>query len=123
MQVITNQNFYTVFIFHHNKQLTLNRTEIDISKDVSLSIHLLLQISFLSFLTLYGMAILGIFFMKCWGEKQSILNYMQCLVGRGGGVSKQFHADLEKFSIWGWRGSRDILYFPFFDNLTIYQHI
>lgn len=68
------------------------------------------------------MAILGIFFHEMMGGKAVNIK-LHAMPGGEGGVSKQFHADLEKFSIWGWRGSRDILYFPFFDNLTKYQHI
>lgn len=69
------------------------------------------------------MAILGIFFHEMLGGKAVNIKLHAMPGGEGGGGLKTISCGSRKVFHMGWRGSRDILYFPFFDNLNIYQHI
>lgn len=81
MQVITNQKFYTVFIFHHNKQ---HLTE---QKDVSLSIHLVTnQLSIFSNTVRHGY--FGNFFHEMLGGKAVNIKLHAMPGGEGGGGSQ-----------------------------------
>lgn len=89
MQVITNQKFYTVFIFHHNKQHLTEHAEIDISKDVSLSIHLVTnQLSIFSNTVRHGY--FGNFFHEMLGGKAVNIKLHAMPGGEGGGSQNNF---------------------------------
>lgn len=66
------------------------------------------------------MAILGIFFHEMLGEKAVNIK-LHAMPGGEGGVSKQFHADLEKFSIWG-GGGPGIFYIFLSSTTSLYTN-